>query len=365
MNRRFTIVLPILLLAVAGCATTNYGGELEPPFSQMRGTPEQPESNVCVDLERREVVVVAGPFHVQQTMMIEAEGVGGGEHGRHDSSMKTPLLPVVWPVDGGLRGFRLGVFSGDGTPLPRSLIHHLHAVNFDRRELVYPVPARLLAIGAETPDIRLPSSHQVVLERGDSIGWFVAWHNETGKDFEDVYVELVLPYGELKEGRAPLTMVYLDAGLTIGDQATFDVPPGQSEKSYEFEIPIGGKLLAAGGHVHDYGVEVRLEDVEAGKVLFRLESDRDAHGKVSGVEQKIFRRFFNIFDASIKLETNRTYRIVGVYDNPTGQTQPGMAQIAALFRPDDPTEWPANDRSDPTYQLDVLGLPQHLISHRH
>jgi hypothetical protein len=177
-----------------------------------------------------------------------------------------------------------------------------------------------------------------------------------------VYVELVLPYGELKEGRAPLTMVYLDAGLSIGDRTTFDVPPGQSEKSYDFEIPTGGKLLGAGGHVHDYGVEVRLEDVETGKVLFRLKSDRNEQGKVSSVEQKIFRRFFNLFDASIALETNHRYRIVGVYDNPTGETQPGMAQIGALFRPDDPDAWPANDRSDPVYQLDVSGLPELLTN---
>ena len=80
------------------------------------------------------------------------------------------------------------------------------------------------------------------------------------------------------------------------------------------------------------------------------------------MEQKIFRRFFNLFDASIELKTNHTYRIVGVYDNPTGETQPGMAQIAALFRPAD---WPANDRSDPVYQLDLSGLPQPLINHRH
>jgi hypothetical protein len=365
MFRRFN---PIILLAVASCATTNYGGELQPSISQMTGTPDQPVSHVRVDADRREVVVVAGPFHVQQTVMNEAGGMDHGGHGGHDSSMKTPLVPVVWPVDGGLRGFKLGVFSGDGTPLPRTLIHHMNTLNFDRRELLYPVPARLIAVGSETPDIKVPNSHQVVLERGDSLGWYIMWQNDTGKDIEDVYVELVLPYGELEEGRTPLiTSLYLDTNLTIGNETSFDVPPGRFEKSYEFELPMGGKLLAAGGHVHDYGVELRLEDVETGKVIFRLESDRDAEGKVSSVEQKIFRRFFNIFDASIELKTNHTYRIVGVYDNPTGETIPngGMAQIGALFRPDDPTDWPANDRSDPVYQLDLLGLPQPLMDHRH
>ncbi len=53
-----------------------------------------------------------------------------------------------------------------------------------------------------------------------------------------------------------------------------------------------------------------------------------------------------------------------VYDNPTGETIPsgGMAQIGGLFRPDDLADWPANDRSDPLYQLDLLGLPQLLMN---
>ena len=363
MFRRFN---PILLLAVASCATTNYGGELQPPFSQMTGTPDEPESHVWVDTDRREVVVVAGPFHVPQTMIHGPGGMEHGGHGGHDSSMKTPLVPFVWPVDGGLRGFKLGVFSGDGTPLPRTLIHHMNTLNFDRRELLYPVPARLIAVGSVTPDIKLPNSHQVLVERGDSLGWYVMWGNEMGADIEDVYVELVLPYGELEEGRAPLTSIYLDTNLKIGELTSFDVPPGRSEKSYEFELATGGKLLAAGGHVHDYGVEIRLEDAQTGEVLVRLESDRDAEGRVSSVEQKIFRRFFNLFDASIELKTNRTYRIVGVYDNPTGETIPGggMAQIGALFRPDDPANWPANDRSDPVYELDLSGLPQDLMNNR-
>ena len=205
----------------------------------------------------------------------------------------------------------------------------------------------------------------MVLERGDSIGWYVAWHNDTGRDIDDVYVELVLPYGESEGGRTPYTMIYMDADLKIGDVTSFDVPPGRSEKSYEFELPTSGKLLAAGGHVHDYGLEVRLEDAETGKVLFRLESNRDAEGKVSSVEQKIFRRFFNLFDASIEVTANHRYRIVGVYDNPTGEIQPGMAQIGALFRPDEPDEWPVNDPSDPLYQLDVSGLPELLMAHEH
>ena len=195
MFRRFN---PIILLAVASCATTNYGGDRQPPISQMTGTPNQPESHFWVDADRREVVVVAGPFQVEKTVMNQAGRMEHGGQGGHNSSMKTPLIPVVWPVDGGLRGFRLRVFSGEGKPLPRTLIHHLNALSFDRRELLYPVPTRLIAIGSMTPDIKVPNSYQVLLERGDSLGWYVMWDNDTGKDIEDVYVELILRMGSRK-----------------------------------------------------------------------------------------------------------------------------------------------------------------------
>ena len=338
MFRRFH---PILFLALTSCATTSYGGVLQPSLARMIGTPDGPQSQVWVDSERREVRVVAGPFQIPRMAMTEDGGSAHGGHGGHDSSMKTPLIPLVWPVDAGIRGFKLGVFSGDGT--------------------------RLIAIGPNTPDTKVPNSYQVALERRDHLGWYIMWNNDTGQPIEDVYVELVLPYGELDEEVATITSLYLDTNLYIGNETSFDVPPGHFEKSYEFELPIGGQLLAAGGHVHDYGLEVRVEDVETGEVLFRLESNIDEEGRVSGVEQKIFRHFFNLFDDSIELKPNHKYRIVGVYDNPTGETLlgGGMAQIGGLFRPHDPAAWPENDPSDPLYQLDLSGLPEPLKDHAH
>ena len=154
MFRRFN---PIILLAVASCATTNYGGELQPPISRMTGTPDEPESHVWVDTDRREVVVVAGPFQIRQTILNEAGGVQHGGHGAHDSSMRTPLIPVVWPVDGGLRGFKLGVFSDDGTPLPRTLIHHMNTLDFDRR--ANPNPLRVPSGDGNTTSECAGSSH--------------------------------------------------------------------------------------------------------------------------------------------------------------------------------------------------------------
>jgi hypothetical protein len=342
-------------VAAASCISTGYGGELELARSRMTGTRGDPGSQVWVDGEQGEVRLIAGPFQVPHMTM------HGDAAMAHQAGMTTPLVPLVWPVRGGLRGFKLRIFTGDGTPLPRRLIHHLNLLDFNRRELLYPVPTRLIAIGADTPDMRVPTSHQVRLERGDSLGWYIMWNNESGPDIEDVYVELALAYGDTDGARSPLTTIYMDTNLKVGSPTSFDVPPGRSEKSYVWESPVGGALLGAGGHMHQYGVEVRLEDVQTGEVMFRLASHSDEEGE-AWVDQKIFRRFFNLFDASIQLKANHPYRIVGVYDNPTGGAIPagGMAQIGGLFRPQDWARWPANDSNDPLYRLDVSGLPSSL-----
>ena len=112
---------------------------------------------------------------------------------------------------------------------------------------------------------------------------------------------------------------------------TFDVPPGKSSKAYEFTLPVGGRLLGVGGHMHDYGVRVRLEDAETGKVITSVVATRDSAGKVS----KISRKLYGVSGEGLKLKANHRYRVVGEYDNPTNETKVkgAMAHMVGLFVP--------------------------------
>jgi hypothetical protein len=66
--------------------------------------------------------------------------------------------------------------------------------------------------------------------------------------------------------RAPLRPVWLDA-----DGCSFDslisVPEGLSDTHYDWKASIGGKLIAAAGHIHDHGVNVELTNKSAGEAL--------------------------------------------------------------------------------------------------
>jgi hypothetical protein len=106
--------------------------------------------------------------------------------------------------------------------------------------------------------------------------------------------------------------------------------------------------------MHDYGVRVRLEDAENGKVITSVVATRDSAGHVS----KVSRKLYGVTGEGLKLQANHRYRVVGEYDNPTGETlvKGAMAHMVGLFVPDDMAKWPAIEPSDPTYQKDLASL---------
>jgi len=342
-----------LVLFTTGCISTGFSAPVSPPPPAML-TGHQPRAHVSVREDRREIEIVAGPFHVPMA-------TGGGDHAHHGEgdAMKSPLVVVPWPVASGLTGFRMAAYASDGTPLPRELVHHVIGVNFARRQLVYPIPERIFGFGTETPDIKLPGFLEIPLARGDSLGVYAMWNNTTGRDLPEVYLQVILPYAEDDGAREKALPLYVDTNNEIGGKTSFDLPPGRSTRAYEFELPVGGGLLAASGHLHDYGVELRLEEVATGRTVMRLEPEVDAEGHVAAVEQRIFRRFFELLDARVRLEAGVRYRVVGEYDNPTAATirDGGMAHVVGLFVPDDVGAWPRPDATSPAYRADVAALP--------
>jgi uncharacterized protein YwbE len=171
-----------------------------------------------------------------------------------------------------------------------------------------------------------------------------------------VYLKITMLWMPKNQNPQPVNSMplYMDVNLTVGGSNTFDVVPGKSTKSYQFTLPVSGRLLGVGGHMHDYGVRVRLEDGETGKVLTMVTATRDSAGHVS----KVSRKLFGVTGEGLKLKANHPYRVVGEYDNPTGETiiKGAMAHMVGLFVPDDMSKWPAIDPSDPTYQRDLASL---------
>ncbi|MEO8199824.1 MAG: hypothetical protein ABI679_04810 [Gemmatimonadota bacterium] len=309
-----------------------------------------PSASVRIDSSRHELVVTAGPFNLPN-MPPSPDGIMD-----HGAAHDTPVHRFSWPVDGWLRGFRIEVLDARGNPLPRSLMHHLVILNYDRRQLVYSAAERLFGAGTETEDASVPRSIGVPLKANTNLGMYVAWHNESGKEIVGVTLRLTMQWMPKSQNPRPIDVLpmYMDVNLTVGGTNTFDVPPGRSTKSYEFTLPVSGRLLGVSGHIHNYGEVVRLEDVETGKVLTKVEPTLDDNGNVV----KMGRELFGVRGNGLRLRAGHRYRVVAEYNNTTGQTlhNGGMAHMVGLFAPDDVAKWPQVDPRDPIYEKDIMSL---------
>jgi hypothetical protein len=310
-----------------------------------------PTVTVKVDSSRHEVTVTSGPFDLPNMPPLE-------DHAMMDLGMShdTKVQRFEWPVEGWFRGFRVSLTDAEGRSVPNHVIHHMVMVNFSRRQLLYSAAERLMGIGTETGEVTVPKTIGVPMKPGMGLGMYIAWHNDTGKDLEGVQLKLTMLWTPKNQNPRPLNAlpIYMDVNLTVGGTNTFDVPPGKSSKAYEFTLPTGGRLLGVGGHMHDYGSRVRLEDAETGKVLTQVVAERAPDGKLI----KVSRKLFGVSGKGLRLKANHRYRVVGEYDNPTGElrVKGAMASMVGLFVPDDMKRWPGIDPRDPTYRRDIASL---------
>jgi hypothetical protein len=329
-------------------------------------TPPAPSVRVTVDSSRHELTISSGPFDLPNMPPME-------DHPMMDLGLShdTRLQRFEWPVNGWFRGFRVELMDGQGNPVPPHVMHHMIMVNFSRRQLLYSAAERLMGAGTETGEVSLPKTVGVPMTPGMQLGMYVAWHNDTGKDLQGVHLKLIMLWTPKNQNPRPVNSLplYMDVNLTVGGHNTFDVPPGKSTKAYEFTLPVGGRLLGVGGHMHDYGSGVRLEDAETGKVLTQVQAERDSAGKLV----KVSRKLFGVSGKGLRLKPNHCYRVVGEYANPTGElrVQGAMASMVGLFVPDDMKRWPQVDPRDATYRRDLASLnvrgaaSESMEGHRH
>lgn len=302
--------------------------------------PLDSQVRVRVDSERGEIVLAVSGIHVPEAT----------PYSHHPSESR---FRFRWPAPGWVQGYRIDLLDSAGRILPREMLHHAGVANLDRRELAYPIPQRMFAVGRETRPVRLPGSIGVPVNAGEEMLLYYALVNSTSTPVDGATLEIRLRFAPKGASRKRDVMpLYLDANPEpIGGTRAFDVRPGISLMTAQFTLPTGGRLRAVGAHLHDFAVEIRLEDPVAGRLLARLETKRDASGRLISVpiERFLFKR------GGLRLEANHPYRVVSVYENPGSETIPhgAMAFLAGIFVPGDPSLWPTLDRSAVDYQRDL------------
>jgi len=175
-------------------------------------------------------------------------------------------------------------------------------------------------------------------------------HNPTPRDYQGVRLRVSLALSPVRSWLQPIAIhpVYLDVMPPAGAHA-FDLPPGRSVKSWEGRPAVAARLLAAGGHLHQYGTSLRFEDVSTGKVIWEARPKTDDQGEVLGMPLRYFLPF------GVGLVPDHLYRLTAEYDNPTGKVlvDGGMGALGGIVIPASGSSWPRVARDDSVYRHDV------------
>lgn len=297
-----------------------------------------PPQTVRVDSADSQVIIDLGP---------EALGAAGSM-----SAMRIAVpRAVALPIDGWLRSVTVDVVDGRGHALPRRLLHHANVIAPEQRELFSPIMLRIGAAGPETAPIELPRVLGLRVHRGDSVLVAAMLDNPSPGPLADVWIRVRLGYTPADSWLPPVSIepFYMDVMPPAGAHS-YDLPVGHSERYWEGRPAIGGRVLAVGGHLHQYGVALRFTDVTTGKDLWVARPERDAAGEVLSIPTKTF-----LWRGGISIRPDHVYRVTAVYDNPTGHVIPdgAMGTLGGVFLPARGAQWPAVSRTDPAYRLDV------------
>ncbi len=318
---------------------------------------------VINDVDNEELIFLIGPLELP---------AGAGHH----MIAQPPLVTGTVPIDAFMYGFEVQMLDGDGQPMTNDVLHHVNLIDPDHRELFSPVARRLFAAGRETQPAAMPKILGVPLEQGQRLVVSAMFHNPTETAYRDARLQVKLRYR--KEGWIfPLSVypIYIDVMGHVGEKE-FDLPPGRSERHWEGSPAVAGRLLAAGGHLHDHATSLRFEDRTDGRVLWETAPETDESGKVVAVPLGKF-----WWKGGLRLERDHTYRFTVVYDNPTGRELAGggMGVLGGVFMPERGSEWPVLDPSNPQYlanlqetrlaaerrAMGMAGAAEHDYGHRH
>ena len=295
-----------------------------------------PLIDVRVHAADREFEIVVGPVSLP----------AGGPH------LRPPVQLAEVPVAGWMHGFSWQMKDREGNPLPERLLHHVNLIDPDNRELFSAVPRRVLAAGRETKSEFLPGALGYPLAPGTRVLVSAMFAPLPAASHDEAFLHIRLPYTPFDDpgliGPVDIYPFYLDVMGPVGEKE-FPLPPGTHGMSWEGSPAVDGRILGIGGHLHDYGDWIRLEDVTAGKVIWETGPEVDGEGRTVGVPtSRLWWR------GGVRVRKDHVYRISVQYSNPLGHPAPdgGMGAIGGIIIAAD-EEWPEFSREHPDYVQDL------------
>ncbi len=240
----------------------------------------------------------------------------------HTSHTKMPQPPdLVWevPVDGWLLAYHPKLVDASGSVVPGTVLHHVAFWNENRADFLCPnKEEHIFGAGSEMTDWTEVPGYGYRVQKGEKIRIETMMYNPTATSYEKSFLEVVIPIQETSgdaSAAAPRKNVYpawMD--VTSCGNSGYDLPAGKSEKTGTVTVKYDGVLLGVGGHLHDYGKQIVLQDVSRKETVAILDAKADAEGHLESVPVKLF-----VQDGGYKFATGDVLKISATYDNPTGK----------------------------------------------
>jgi hypothetical protein len=238
----------------------------------------------------------------------------------HTSHMKMPQpLDLVWdvPMDGWLLAYHPRLVDASGNSVPGTVLHHVAFWNENRSDFLCPnKEEHIFGAGSEMTDWAEIPGYGYRVARGDKIRIETMVYNPTATSFDKAYLEIAIPFQEVSDSAFASRKNVYPAWMDVkgcGD-SSYDVPAGKSEKTGTIPVKYDGVLLGVGGHMHDYGRQIVLQDVTRNETVATLDAKVDTQGHLESIPVKTFFQ-----EGGYKFALGDVLRVSATYDNPTGK----------------------------------------------
>lgn len=237
----------------------------------------------------------------------------------HTGHMKMPQPPdQTWQIafDGWLIAYHPKLVDAAGNAVPGTLLHHTAFWNESRSDFLCPnKEEHIFGAGSEMTDWAEVPGYGYHVQKGDKIRIETMVYNPTPTSYQKVYLEVAIPFQDATESAAPRKNVY-PAWMDVKScgNSGYDVPAGKSEKSGTVTVKYDGVLLGVGGHLHDYGRQIVLQDVSRKETVATLDAKVDEKGRLESVPVKLF-----VQEGGFKFSAGDVLKTSATYDNPTGK----------------------------------------------
>jgi len=247
---------------------------------------------------------------------------------------QAPGLTLTVPFEGWITAYHPRLTDGAGRALPNRLLHHVAFYNTGRPDFLCPAkPEHIFGAGGEMNDWPATPGFGYRVHQGERILISTMFHNETETSHPDTYLEVRIEYQPLVPGGAGLKNVYPTwFDVKNCGRSGYDLTPGENVTTGRFSLGYSGALIGVGGHLHDYGRQLRLVDTARKQDIAKLDAKLDPRGRIVSVPVV---RFTD--RGGYRLNQGDVVKVTAIYDNPTGKLLPegAMGIVVGYFLPDD------------------------------